>query len=87
MKTKALKIIGISHDEAKPLGLVPSHSWQVDGLSIFYNILCGLAPSALSLLCFPQVSTGHMQNPLLVKIQKSRLTAHLHSVVSLFSHL
>ena len=41
-------------------------------------------------LCLAQVSAGctrSASDPLLVKLPKSRLTAHLHSFVPLFSHL
>ena len=53
METKAYKIIGMSHDEAESMGLLLSHRRQVGGLSVFYRLLSGLAPSALSILCSP----------------------------------
>ena len=52
------------------------------------KLLSGLAPSALFMLCPPQVSAGDTRsanNPFLVKLPKSRITAHLYSFVSLFS--
>ena len=87
---KDLKIIGISHAESESMGLSLSHRRQVAGLSVFYYLLSGLAPSTVSVLYTPQVSAGHTRsasNPLLVKLLKSRLTAHLHSFVPLFSRL
>ena len=63
------------------------HHKDVGGLSGFYHLLSCLAPFALSLLCTPKVSARHTQsttNPILVKLPKSRITAHLHSFLPLF---
>ena len=46
-------------------------------------------PPALSVLCPPYISAGHSRSakkPLLVKLPKSRITAHLHAFIP-FSHL
>ena len=87
VETKAFNITGISHAEAESMGLSLSHHREVSGLSVFYLLLSGLAPSALSVLCHPQVSAGCIRsiNPLLVKLPKSRITAHLHPLVPLYS--
>ena len=50
VETKAFRIIGISHDEAEPLGLSLSHHRQVGGLSVIYCLLSGFAPTAMSVL-------------------------------------
>ena len=78
---KAFRIIGFSRDEAESLGLSLSHSRQVIDVSVFY-CLSGLTP----LLClpsvlpiFPQDAQSPPAKPLLVKLPKSRITAHLHS--------
>ena len=89
---EAFKIFGISHDEADSMSLSLRHHRQVGGLSVFCHLLCGLAPSALSVLSpHPtQVSAGLTQstiNPLLVKLPKSRITAHFHSFVPISSCL
>ena len=42
------------------------------------------------MLCAPQVSAGCTRptiNPLLVKVPKYRITAHLHSFIAIFLHL
>ena len=90
VETKAFRIIGISRGEAESLGLSLSHRRQVGGLSVFFCVLNGLAPSALSAICPHQISAGcsrSANNPLLVKLPKSRITAHLHSFIPLFPHL
>ena len=92
LETKAFKIIGISCDETESMGRSLSHHRQVGGLFVFCQPLSGLAHSALSVLCPPtsQVSarlTRSTFNPLLVKLRNSRIPAHLHSFVPLFSHL
>ena len=86
METKAIKIIGISHAEAESMGLSLSTHRQVGGLSVFYHLLSGLAPSALPVLCPPGFFRAHMvhHQPLLVKLPKSRITAHL-VILSSFS--
>ena len=88
VETKAFQIIGISRDEAESLGLSLSHHRQVDGLFVFYCLLSGLTPPALSAICPHHISAGHSRSaniPLLVKLPKSRITAHLHSFIPLFS--
>ena len=50
VETKALKIIGISHNEIESLGLLLLHCGQVGGFSVFYRLLISHPPSALSLL-------------------------------------
>ena len=90
VETNAFRIIGISRDEAEPLGLSLSHCRQVGGLSVFYRLLSGLTPLTVSAICPHQISTRcsrSANNPLLVKLPKSRITAHLHSFIPLFSHL
>ena len=44
-ETEALKIIEISHAEAESMGLSFHHRRQTGGLSVFYCLLSGLAPS------------------------------------------
>ena len=86
VETKAFEIIGISRDEA--VGLSLPHRRQVGGLSVFHHHLSGLASSALSVICPAHISAGcsrSASNPLLVKLPKSRMTAHLHSFIPLFS--
>ena len=61
VKSKALKIIGISRDEAESLGLLLSNCRQIGVLSVFYHLLFGLAPTALFWLCPSQVSAGCVQ--------------------------
>ena len=51
VETKAFKINGISHAEAKSVSLTFSHREQVGGLSVFKRLHYGLAPSALSVFC------------------------------------
>ena len=53
MKTKAFKIIGISHNESESMGLSLRHRRQVVGLAVFSHLLSGLAPSALCALSSP----------------------------------
>ena len=90
VETRAFKIIGISRNEAESLGLSLNHRRLVGGLSVFYRLLSSLAPPALSAICPHHISTGRSRsanNPLLVKLPKSRITAHLHSFIPLFSRL
>ena len=81
VETKAFGMIGISRDEAESLGLSLSHRRQVGGLSVFCRLLSGLAPQ-ISAECSRSAS-----NPLLVKLPKSRITAHLHFHSSFFLHM
>ena len=77
-------------DEAESLGLSLSHCRLVSGLFVFYSLLFCLTPPALSVICPHHISTGRSRsanNPLLVKLPKSRITAHLHSFIPLFSRL
>ena len=54
VETKAFNIIGIFSDGAESMSLSLHHCRQVGGLSVlFYHLLSGLAPSALSMLCPP----------------------------------
>ena len=88
VETKAFMIIGISRNEAESLGLSLSHRRQVGGLSLIYRLLSGLAHPALSAICPHHIYAGTSRsanNPLLVKLPKSRITAHLHSFIPLFS--
>ena len=91
VETKAFWIIGISRNEAESLGLSLSHRRLVGGLSVFYRLLSSLAPPcSLSPICPHHISTGRSRsanNPLQVKLPKSRITAHLHSFIPLFSRL
>jgi len=85
VETKAFRIIGFSHDEAESLGLSLSHRRQVGGLSVFSRLL--FAPPALSAICPHHISPGcsrSTSNPLLVKLPKSRITAHFHFHSSFF---
>ena len=60
---KGFKIIGIfcteesmedtEETEEESMGFSLHHHTQVSGLSVFYCLLSGLAPSALSVLCPP----------------------------------
>ena len=45
VETKAIKIIGISYDEAESMGLSLCHRRQVGSLSVLFHLLSGLAPS------------------------------------------
>ena len=88
VETKAFRIIGIARSEAESLGLSLSHRRQVGGLSVFYCLLSGLASPALSVTCPHHISAGRSRsanNPLLVKLPKSRITAYLHSFIPLFT--
>uniref|UniRef100_A0A8C4QN49 Integrin beta n=1 Tax=Eptatretus burgeri TaxID=7764 RepID=A0A8C4QN49_EPTBU len=72
------------------LGLSLSHRRLVGGLSVFYSLPSSVAPPALSAICPNHISAGcsrSANNPLLVKLPKSRITAHLHSFIPLFSRL
>ena len=82
MEIKAFKIIGISRDEAESMGVSRHHHRQFGDLSVFYHLFSWLAPSALSVPCplLPHVSTGltgSTINPFLIKLPKSRITAHV----------
>ena len=86
----SLGIIDFSRDEAESMGLSLHHRRKIGGLFVFSRLLSGLAPSALSVLCPPEVSAGLTRstiNPFLMKPPKSRITAHLHSFVTPFPHL
>ena len=89
VETKAFRIIGISRDEAAfgslTLSLQAGH-WS------FLLLAPPLQsrPPALSAICPHHISAGRSKsanNPLLVKLPKSRITAHLHSFIPLFPHL
>ena len=89
VETKAFRIIGISRGEAESLGLSLSHRRSVVFLSSNVS-----SPVSHPLLCLryvpPHFSAGcsrSASNPLLVKLTKSRITAHLHSFIPLFPHL
>ena len=72
------------------LSLWASHRRQVGGLSVFYRLLSGLAPPALSAICPHHKTSGRSRsasNSLLVKLPKSRIAAHLHSFIPLFPRL
>ena len=58
VETKAFRIIGISCDEAESLGLSLSHRRQVGGLSVFYHLLSGLDPPAVSAIWPHHISAG-----------------------------
>ena len=67
-----------------------SHRRLVGGLSVFYRFLSGLVPPALSAICPHHISAGcssSANNPFLVKLPKSRIPAHLHTFILLFSCL
>ena len=51
VETKAFNIIGISRNEAKSMGPSLRHRRQADGLSVFFHLISGLAPSVLSVHC------------------------------------
>jgi len=90
VETKAFRIISVSSDEAEIFGLSLSHRRKVVGLSVFDRLLSGLTPPALSAIYAHQISAGRpmsANNLHLVKLPKSRMTAHLHPFISLFSHL
>ena len=69
VKTKACRIIGVSHDEAESLVLSLSHRRPVGGLSVFYPLFSGLAHPVLSAICpppspiFPQGTQGPLATP------------------------
>ena len=58
VETKAYEIIGISFDEAESMGLSLCHHTKVGGLSVFYHLLSGFVPSALSVFCPPRFLQG-----------------------------
>ena len=62
VETKAFNIIGISSNEAESTSMLLRHRRWVGGLSVFHCLLSGLAPSALFVLCLPQVNAGHTQS-------------------------
>ena len=93
VETKALRIIGICHDEAECLGLSFSHCRQVGGLSVFCHLISGLAPpcsvcdtspSPLPLPIFPQGAQGPPANP---SGKTTKITAHLHPFIPVFPRL
>ena len=53
METKAFKISEISRDEAEAMGLSLHHCRLVGGLSVFFHLISGLAPSVFSMLYRP----------------------------------
>uniref|UniRef100_A0A8C4R2B4 Reverse transcriptase domain-containing protein n=1 Tax=Eptatretus burgeri TaxID=7764 RepID=A0A8C4R2B4_EPTBU len=90
VETKAFRIIGISHEE---VSLWASHSLTA-GRSVVFCLLPSplrsRPPLALSVICSPHISAGHSRstsNPLLVRLPRSRTTAHLHRFIPLFSCL
>ena len=88
VETKAFRFIGISCGEAESFGFSLSHRRQVGSLSVFYFILYGLAPSAVSAIRPHHISAGHSRsanNPLLVKLPKSP-TPHLLLLISSIHH-
>ena len=91
VETRTFRIIGISRNEAESLGLSLNHRRLVGDLSVFYRLLSSLGPPALSAICPHHISAGRSRsanNPLLVKLPKSPITAHLHSFIPhFFSHL
>ena len=92
VETKAFMIIGISRDEAESFGLSLPHCRQVGGLSVFYHLLSGITPPsplpALSAICSPLPRMLKVcEQPPSVKLPKSRITAHLHAFIPLFSRL
>jgi len=57
---------------------------------VFCCLLSGLTPLALSAICPPNISSGCSRSArihLLIKLPKSRITAHLHSFIPLLPHL
>ena len=90
VESKAFRIIGISRGESECLGLSLSHCRQVGGLSVFYSLLSGHSPPAVSEISPHHISARRSRsanNPLLVILPISRITAHLHSFIPLFSSL
>ena len=92
VETKAFRIIGISRDEAESLGLSLSLSPQAGRWSfcLLPSPLQPRSPPAVSVTCPHHISAGRSMsanNPLLLKLPKSRITAHLHSFIPLFSRL
>ena len=89
METKAFRIIGISCDEAESLGLTLSPQAGRWSFCLLQSPICSPSPlpPTLSEICPPHISAGHStsaSNPLLVKLPKSRITAHLHSFITFF---
>ena len=95
VEMKVFKIIGIIGSVIKlSLQNYYFHITNRSVVSVFCRLLSGLAPSAFSMFCSPfsppnpRVSeryTRSASKPLLVKLTKSRLTAHLHSFGSFIS--
>ena len=89
VETKAFRIIGSSRDEAESLGLSLCHCRQVGALCRLLPLFSSLPLCPLHALSLPtpEVSAGHTwttSNPFLVKLPKSRTTAHLNSFVPIF---
>ena len=89
VETRAFRIIGISHDEAVFgfLTVSPQAGW-----CSFCLLPSHLQPHPPCFVCdlfrlyFRRVLKVRQQ-PLLVKLPKSRIAANLHSFIPLFSHL
>ena len=91
VETKAFKIIGISHDEAETMVYhFAIADRSVASLSSSFSFLVLHPLPSLSALIPRWVSAGctwSTRKSLLMKLPKSRTTAHLHSFVALFPHL
>ena len=92
VETKAFRIIGISRGEAV-FGCLGVSLWVSRCLSLSLWSFCILpsplrpCPSALPVIYPSHISVGcsrSASHPLLVKLPKSRITAHLHSFILLF---
>ena len=85
LQIKSFKIIGISDNEAKSLGLSLSHHIQVDGLNHLPPSLwsCTLCPLFSVLRLLLPLTPGFLQDThgLPLKLPKSRITPHLHPFV------
>ena len=92
LESKALKINGISHDEAEAQGLLLSHHKQVSSFCflqpiIWYCNLCSLSPLTLPVHS-RSAGCKHSPNiPLLVGLPKSWPSSHINSFIPYFSNL
>ena len=82
---------GPSASPATRLSLWASHSLTTGRSVIFLSstVSSPVSPPALSAICPHHISSGRLRsanNSLLVKLPKSRIVAHLHSFIPLFSH-
>ena len=90
VETKAFKIIGITSTEVDSMGLSIFHRRQVSGLCFLPPPLGSCTLCTFCALFHPQFSAGRTRSTIksfLVNLPKSRIMAHLHSLVPYLAHL